>query len=225
MANFFKTWIFGSLSEYYKKNDTYKDVDGKGLLERYLECFGMELDENIMPFIDNFINLVDLEKVDDKFLPDLSYILGAPPTMGFNNSQYRKLLAYAIAIYKIKGTEKSFQILFSFLGYDVFVIEEIPKKKVTYDSDFIYDEEPEPEIYDTDCAWCSDFKLGIRPSNASQDDLNNFNIGIELNLIANNLVNFIKPINAIYTGLVKSIPINDEIALEVSDKNVEPTII
>lgn len=59
-TNFF----FKHFPYYYKENDTYKDSNGKGLLERFLEIFCNEVDEEVSPYLDNLGYLMDIENMD-----------------------------------------------------------------------------------------------------------------------------------------------------------------
>lgn len=62
----------------YKERDTYK-VDGKGILESFLELFGTYLDEIILPEIDNILDNIDLDKAKDYYLNYLWEFLGELP--------------------------------------------------------------------------------------------------------------------------------------------------
>lgn len=197
MYNFFETYFFELLPYYFKKNDSYKDENDEGLLERYLKIFGLELDQEVTPWIENLLDIVDIKYTDDKYLPLLSGILGFIPSFGL--STYRKILAYAIAIYKCKGTILSYKILFNILGYQVTVIEQVPKRKTLYDSGFIYDEII-PEQYDTECQRCSYYFLILWPN----DNPPTFEITPEITALVKQVTNFLEPINAKFGGLYTS---------------------
>jgi phage tail-like protein len=75
------------------------------------------------------VDLFDAIKVDEKYLPQLAYSLGTP--IGIDNSPdtYRKILAHAVEIYKVKGTKDIIPIIIYYLiGVDINIIEELPKK-------------------------------------------------------------------------------------------------
>lgn len=219
MANFFKDWIFNQLPKVHQVGDTlYKDVNGDGLLKRYLRVPGMELDANFMPFMDNFLNLIDLIQCDDKFLPLIGGILGYPPSISGDNPTYRKVLAYAVAIYKVKGTLKSFQILFNLIGLDIDIKEAVPKKEVKYDLDpaAIYDNN---NIYDSDCDHCSGFWILWRPTanpcNIFNGDLGSFSASVLASI--NNIICFLTPINATYLGIIRDLNACDTFTLNPTD--------
>lgn len=156
---YFKDWIFNQLPRYHQKTDNYKDAQGNGLLKRYLRSVGDELDEEFIPYMENFIDLIDFMTCDDKYLPLIGGILGYPPSIDGLNSTYRKILAYAVVVYKIKGTFKSYQIVFNLLGINITIEEIMPKKKITYDLPVPkYDADP-TYIYDSECDRCGIYNL------------------------------------------------------------------
>lgn len=66
------------LPHQYKDRDTYK-VEGKGILERFLEVCGTYLADVITPDIDNELDLIDLDNVPDMYLNYLWEFLGEIP--------------------------------------------------------------------------------------------------------------------------------------------------
>ncbi len=149
----FKDFLKSLFPRYYYENDTYKDISGKGLLERFMEVFGDRLDEVTKPDIDDYlINILRVHDDDftesilalnpalaaDKFLKHYAYTLGNPPSIT-DNDTYRELLRYILPILKVKGTLLSFQVYFRMMGYDVEIIEYRCPPVVRYDENFIYD--------------------------------------------------------------------------------------
>jgi len=47
----FKTYIFKLLPFLFKKEDTYKNVNGEGLFERFTQALGEELDQEVIPAV------------------------------------------------------------------------------------------------------------------------------------------------------------------------------
>lgn len=149
----FKEWVFKNLLPfYYQEKDTYHDTDGKGILQRFMEVcsgyFDTEIleDQGTQPGLDNIVNLIDPEVTPELFLNYLWEFLGEIPyaygliIQGktynkddlrgwlFENSDFpmadpRKLLRYALALYKIRGTDKFYQILGTFYGLRLELIE------------------------------------------------------------------------------------------------------
>lgn len=136
----FKDYIFKHLFPYYyKDNDTYKDVEGKGILERFIDVCSEYFDTDIMPDIDNFMDILDVDKTPDIFLNYLWEYFGYIPyaygilTKGepytrenvarwlnnptnFPKADTRSILKYAISLYKIRGTDDFYNILGRFYG-------------------------------------------------------------------------------------------------------------
>lgn len=50
----------------FKEQDTYK-VDGKGILERFLEICGNYFQEDITKDIDNILDIIDIDKLSRGF--------------------------------------------------------------------------------------------------------------------------------------------------------------
>jgi len=142
----FSDWFFSKLPFIYKENDTYVDSNGEGLLERYLEIFGLEIDDGLQSQIDDYLDIVDPILCEPQYLRHISYTLGTPPDFFQNEAQYRVLLATIISIYKIKGTLKALQALTGLFGFTVSILPISPDCvrydtgiKVMYDNGLIYD--------------------------------------------------------------------------------------
>lgn len=140
----FKEWLFSNFfPSYYKENDTYKDENGKGILERFIEVCSEYFDDNITPNIDNLLDQIDPDTAQGLFLNYIWEYFGYLPfawgvLIGNNDEDWdfskdqvsrwmntltafpkadaRKMLKYAISLYKIRGTEAFYQILGRFYG-------------------------------------------------------------------------------------------------------------
>ena len=66
------------LPYYFKEQDTYK-VNGKGLLERYLDIFGTYFDEQIVNSIDTISIILDVDNTPEIYLGYLWEFLGSLP--------------------------------------------------------------------------------------------------------------------------------------------------
>lgn len=144
----FKDFIFKNLLPYYyQENDTYIDDSGKGILERFMEVCSEYFDTDILdnkegnPGLDNIVDLIDTESTPRLYLNYLWEFLGEIPYgygvivnggkgipnfstpslhLGVNP---RLLLKYAISLYKIRGTEKFYEILGKYYGVKFQLIE------------------------------------------------------------------------------------------------------
>ena len=143
----FKENLFSFFPNYYKENDTYKDSEGKGILERFIEVCSEYFDTEVMPDIDNFLSCIDVDKTSPVLLNYLWEYFGYIPyaygliTNGepytkenlqkwlVNSKEHypianvRKLLKYAISLYKIRCTSDFYIILGKFYGVQFIVTD------------------------------------------------------------------------------------------------------
>ena len=143
----FKENLFSFFPNYYKENDTYKDSEGKGILERFIEVCSEYFDTEVMPDIDNFLSCLDVDKTSPVLLNYLWEYFGYIPyaygliTNGepytkenlqrwlVNSKEHypianvRKLLKYAISLYKIRCTSDFYLILGKFYGVQFIVTD------------------------------------------------------------------------------------------------------
>lgn len=212
----FSTWFFQQFPSYFKDTDTLQDVSGRGLLERYMQTFGDELDENLYGYVDEFMGLFNPKTCPPAYLESLSFILGLPPingTLSDGDFQfwYRKILQYAVEIYKHKGTKKGYEIFFNILGYDVTLIEDDLTPPVTYDTDteeFVgYDrQELGPIQYDLTCQLCSGYTLALTDRDTGEpvtdaDTLASFEP----------IICFLQPINATFNGYASRYSVSEKL--------------
>lgn len=134
----FETFIWSKLASYYQQNDTLKDDEGKGLLQRYLSVFGLDLDENTIPAIQGLIDNLNPETALNDYLTLIAYSLGSPSDILGDQEAYADLLVQVISMYQIKGTFRSYQQLFALLGMTV-TIEELFPADNEYDGSLSFD--------------------------------------------------------------------------------------
>lgn len=152
----FKDFFFQNLSPQVQLQDTHVNADGEGLTQRYLQAFGLELDEEVVPFIEEFTNILDLETTPEKFLPFIAYQLGSPPNILNTPQTFRKILGQIVNIYKIKGTECSYQLLFNLLGLNLLISIQPNQAPTLYDEGSIYDNN---KLYDISCGQCIKYDI------------------------------------------------------------------
>lgn len=198
-TDFFRNFFFSRLPGYFKKNDTYKDNTARGLLERYLEIYGTEIDDEIVPFIENYLDIVDVTRSDDKFLVHTAYTLGNPPNLYGNTADWYKILKYIVDLYKIKGTAKSYRLWFALWGLHANLVQYRPKEYF-YDSDNLHDED---WTYDSGCPTCSFYEIfvNILTNDCGQGQVYTPLTEEILNLIAL-LISLNEPINAVLKDIV-----------------------
>ncbi len=194
--------LFGKLPYYFKDNDTYKDVNNEGLLERYLEIFCAELDAEVSPYIDELPDIVDAEALSGltrenplDFLNVISDSLGNPPDIGTEN-EYVTLLRHIVWIYKTKGTRKSLELFLAIFGYTIDNMTESATSEVTYDADTPVDYD-DSLTYDIGFAFYSDWELVITdyPGTSTGNPITKYGTGW-LDLLKEAIQTFISPIFA-----------------------------
>jgi len=143
----------------------------------------------------------------------LAFIFGSPVNLDDTEETYRRTIAYAMQIYKIKGTLPSYEMLLNFIGVEVSIIEDIPEGKVLYDSGYIYDRDTIPVLYDTGCAPCSGYSLAINNANTPLNAV----LDPAIMAIIQRIICFLQPINAKFDGFIKRINITDTLAITITE--------
>ena len=196
MVNF-GTWLFNLFPYRFREEDTYKDGDGKGLLERYMQALGEELDEEVIPPISLIAELNDPELVSDKHLVHLADFLGNPPHTFGDDTKYRKLLKYLVKINQHKGTEEGYKLIFGVLGVDVTITEVEPTSNI-YDDTLEYDS---GNIYDSNCPPCSKYSLAIEDPDGNCPEIGDAESDPVLYALLRKIIEYVEPINAMMTNL------------------------
>lgn len=136
------------LPSFFKEKDTYKDNEGRGILERFLEVCGDYFKNDITPDIDNILDIISLEKKEHLTSRDYVFInhiwefLGSIPygyaalynDNDLNNpwkenleyvprAKYWDIIKYSISLYKIRGTALFYKVLMRFYGIDCKVLD------------------------------------------------------------------------------------------------------
>lgn len=211
----FKKFIWDLFPLYFYKYDTYKDHEGKGVLQRYVKTFGAEIDEEVITYLDEshenyYLNNIEALKIKEKLIPIIQYLLGSPPSI-LEGEDYRKILQYIVPIYTIKGTRLSYKLFINLLGFEVEIIEhepgefvgEIGEQLLTYDFDpeLFYDE---GNLYDSNigetetlCVYCSDYTLLLKSLGPSLTE--------EVIDKIKEIIVFIEPINAVLREILLAI--------------------
>ena len=150
-------YLFGLLPYYFKANDTYKDVNDEGLLERFLELFCEEIDTQVSYPIDSILYIFDALSYDllavnnpNDFLNYLAENFNNPPDIG-TEDQYKILLRYLAHILRVRGTRKGIELFLAIFGYRIKSLNE-------YSLDLnIYDNTPNPSKYDQSLQYDNEF--------------------------------------------------------------------
>src|SRR5687768_4715927 len=118
--------LFSFFGKNAKAKDTYKDVDKKGIWERYNEVLGSEYDDGIQDLLDNFVDRTIVpSKMKATLLPLMEYMLGGILFVSGLSSIRRKIIKYAHLLYNVKGTIRGFEIPLFMLGFTSVTIQDI----------------------------------------------------------------------------------------------------
>lgn len=216
----FRNFLFSRLPDYFKANDSYKDTEDKGLLERFMDVIGSELDEGVYPYIYNYLDIIDAQKANSIYLNHISDTLGNPPDIFGSNQAYRNMLSYITSIYKIKGTKKAYELFFSILGYDIEITEILPQTVQsiydnggTYDNDNVF--ENSTVIYDdTSCPACIYYDIALFPRENVVVDIRYDDDFYNRLLEA---IKFNEPINSKVRNIYVGLAITDTIDININD--------
>ena len=129
-----KDSIFSTLPYYFRKNDSYKNQNGEGLLQRFLGVIGEYFDylfslaQSVMG-AGSDTGLINPVTTEEQYLEYIAEYVGNPPILYKDEEgmlMYRHMLKYIVTLYHWKGTEKFYKALFGFYGLGVEIEEEIP---------------------------------------------------------------------------------------------------
>lgn len=165
-----KEYIFSLFTAWDTREDVNKDSEKKGTLQRYNETLGEQWDDDILPLVNNLIdNTLVPKTMLPKFIPYLESMVGLDNIV--TDLDVRKaLLQNIIRIYTVKGTKRSYEILFKLLGFDsVEIIEE--DISFGFDSPVILDDPT--RIFDngSSCFRCGFYTLNLTGTAAFTSDL------------------------------------------------------
>lgn len=96
----------------------------KDKLRIYMEAMMQEFDR-FAGIIDKIYNLNDIDKVPDDYLKYMAQLVGYEKEEStlIDDNLFRELVKNIVEVYKIKGTNYSFELFFNFLGFNVEINE------------------------------------------------------------------------------------------------------
>jgi hypothetical protein len=180
-----KIWQY--FGDYFHKNDSYKDAEGKGLLQRYNELIEEDIQSNIYPMMNSLLdNLLLASTMLDRFVGDLEYTVGLQLRFSDLISLRKNILKYIFYFYKIKGTRRGYEVLLRWLGFESVVITEFWANG-GLDSSVDLDDINRRFDSGGKCSGCSEYEIALTGSVAISPDLLRY---------IHNIVKFNEPINA-----------------------------
>lgn len=127
----FYSFKYSTIRNFFKKNyqNFLPEIDyiytqEKPKLKLYIESLMKELDK-FSDIIDKIYDVVDIDKAPTEYLNYLAQLIGyeREDSVLLQDSSYRELIKNMIEIYKIKGTNYSFELFLNFLGFDITLYE------------------------------------------------------------------------------------------------------
>lgn len=205
-------FIVGLFPSFYFDNDTYKDGANKGLLRRYVEIFGDELDAGFVNYVTDLSKIIDIRLTPEKYLNLLGEFLGRPVSPTSTTAQFREFLTMVTNIYKTKGSIESYRRLFFWLGVDINIVETYPETTLwdddhTWDSDMVYDYRS--------CEQCTNYDIHYLPNDGTCLDGTPIDLGDYLTNISQEtmqqIICMLEPIDAKLGGLYGAIKVCDTV--------------
>ncbi len=114
-------------TENYKKflpTYDYHIISSQERSKLFIESFTKEFDR-MASIIDNISNLSDVDTIPEEYLNYLAQIVGYQKESDiiFANISFRELVKNMVDIYRIKGSNYSFELFFNLLGFDISIKE------------------------------------------------------------------------------------------------------
>lgn len=194
MAFKLKDRIFKLYGNYIIKTDSYKNLEGRGLLQRYNELCAEDYDNNLQPRIESLVdNTLVPQTTLLNFLPYLNYMIGGSLFLGTAEDQIRKSIRFATKLYQIKGTILSYETAFKMLGFTSIIIIEYPAGGTFDNGNTTSEVQAEPyfddfyRTFDETCPSCSAYTIRIYGDLTLTD---------ELHKAIFRAISFCEPINA-----------------------------
>lgn len=149
--------LFGYLDKY---EDLYKDVDQKGLHQRFNELLAQDLDDNEIMAVNLLVeNTQNPFLCLNKFIPYRESSFGMP-SFSSDLTLRRKFISFIKEVNRRKGTKSSYEMMFSFVGITAVLTEIQP----TYGFDSAGTFDDSSRVFDQKCKGCSGYELELTAS-------------------------------------------------------------
>jgi hypothetical protein len=141
------------------EQDSYKNAQGQGIVERFNLALGADMDAELLPKLDALVEtLLDPRTAAEPYLTLLENMLGDIPRVSTDLALRRKLVQYSTRLYNLKGTKRSYELMFKLLGFTSVTITEFSPSG-GFDSDLTLDDPERTFDSGNNCATCSGYDL------------------------------------------------------------------
>lgn len=141
-----------------RKEDINKDVNNKGLHQRFIELLAEDLDDNELSLINNLIeNTLNPNTAFVRFLPNLEYTFGTP-AFSSDAVMRRKILTFIARVNPYRGTKLGYILILRLLGFTgANFIEN--NNSYGFDSPITFDDPI--RFFDMKCKGCSSYEIDV----------------------------------------------------------------
>lgn len=193
--NWFTNNIFELFGKDYKRRDSYKDVYGEGLTERFTKTLATSFDDLKDTYLDTLLdNIYNPFKVPERLLIYLEYNLGINLYLGESNR--RKVIKNITKYYQIKGTQKSYDVLFGVLGMEATISVTGSLAVTNFDTGGIFNSglkfDNTTSSFNLTCLECMEYSIAVTGTATLTEDLKRAMYSIAL---------FNEPINYVLTNI------------------------
>lgn len=179
----------------WKRLDPNKDINGKGTIERFTDAMLDYWDNEQEAIVRNFIPYVKQPTTAlDEIFPYIETSLGADFLNIGTLPQRRMIAQHFQRIVALKGTYKALQILFNIFGFNV-EIEEF-YSDYSFDSPYTWDDTSR-RLDMGKCSPCSTYQVTLD----RQNGVTGVPLTSEETIIANSILRWNEPINAVLLGI------------------------
>ena len=155
-----KERIFGMFFTLFDKvQDANKNAENKGTLERYCELIGEDLDDNLIPFIDNaHDNLIVPLTMLQRYIADREISLGNNVLfLGTDDPMRRRIIKHWHKYVQAKGTLTNYNAMFAMLGVAATINENL--NQGGFDSPTTFDSDTRPTFDSGRCRPCTGYDI------------------------------------------------------------------
>lgn len=162
MAFNIKDIIFDFFGVRDKVKDLYKDVNGNGFKQRFIELMANDVDENEISNINNLVeNTGDPRTALVKFLPYREQTFGGLVDLLGGVALQRKVIEHASFIHKRRSTKDGYEILLRWRGFDTAIVTNLAGNS-GFDSPVTFDDPV--RVFDQKCATCGRYSIALTGS-------------------------------------------------------------
>ncbi|RUP38231.1 MAG: hypothetical protein EKK63_12690 [Acinetobacter sp.] len=165
-------------------DDQFKDVNGKGINQRFNELLAEDFDDHSTHKINNIV-----EYTQSPMEIMSRFVVYREKTFGLcliSSDEYvrRKFIQYASKINNLRGTKWGYILLYRFMGFDSIVVNELASVS-GFDSPTTFDDVE--RVFDRRCQNCTKYSIDLTGAMPMSVELLNFIM---------NVVEYNEPINA-----------------------------